>query len=159
MIVSVQRMVKLSAVWRVFGGESCSGRSFLFTSVIIAQRSRTGHDGFHIDLQQRDKEREAGCTTNQQGEKIKIYSELIKTSFRSINLVFYFPHEHCDNHLNCHFIWFIQIQHENIQPVFVFSEVSSCFRNFLVFFFSILKSGTLRHQLILTFHVVIILPK
>lgn len=96
-MVSVQRMVKLSAVWRVFGGESCSGRSFLFTSVIIAQRSRTGHDGFHIDLQQRDKEREAGCTTNQQGEKIKIYSELIKTSFRSINLVFYFPHEHCDN--------------------------------------------------------------
>lgn len=47
---------QLSAAVGGFGGESCPGRSFLFTSVIIAQPSRTGHDGFHIDLQQGERE-------------------------------------------------------------------------------------------------------
>lgn len=58
---------QLSAAVGGFGGESCPGRSFLNTSVIIAQPSRTGHDGFHIDLQQRERER--GCKTNQERER------------------------------------------------------------------------------------------
>lgn len=39
-----------------------AGRSFLFSGVVIAQPSRTGHDGFHIDSQQRERDGAADVT-------------------------------------------------------------------------------------------------